>query len=268
MMDFALDNLHQFTWVVCHSSAGKDSQTALRQVLHAADQQDYPRDRIVVSHQDLGRMEWPGTKELARLQADIYGLRFEVTRYRDKRGQEKTLLDYARERLKWPDSSNRWCTSEYKRGPGNRLLTALSRERPGAILQVFGIRAEESPARRKKLVFEQDKRASTGIKPVFNWLPIHGWSLEQVWADIELSGVPYHYAYDLGMPRLSCCFCIFAPKGALMLAALHNPDLFEEYLELEAFMGHDFQHKKPLRLIKEALDRGEEPPMVTGNWNM
>lgn len=30
---------------------------------------------------------------------------------------------------------------------------------------------------------------------------------------------------DLGMPRLSCCFCIFSPRSALLLAGKHNPGL-------------------------------------------
>lgn len=260
--------LSSYEWVVCHSSAGKDSQTALRQTVLEADRQGFPRERIVVAHQDLGRMEWKGTKALAALQALRYGLRFEVTRYRNRDGAELTLLDYVRQRGKWPSASNRFCTSEFKRGPGNRLLTRLSRERRGAMLQVFGFRAEESTNRAKKPVFVQDKRASTGIKPVFNWLPIHQWTEEQVWADIRRSSVPSHPAYELGMPRLSCCFCIFAPKGALMIAAKHNRELFAEYLRLEAAIGHDFQYQHPLRMIKEALDSGETPPPMTGKWNM
>jgi hypothetical protein len=36
------------------------------------------RDRIVVVHADLRRIEWPGTRELAREHADHYGLRIEV----------------------------------------------------------------------------------------------------------------------------------------------------------------------------------------------
>ena len=41
---------------------------------------------------------------------------------------------------------------------------------------------------------------------------------------IRRSGVPYHYAYDFGMPRLSCMFCFYAPKSALRLAGSHNRD--------------------------------------------
>lgn len=80
-------NLLDYNWVVVNSSAGKDSQTALRQVVQLADAQGFHRDRIVVSHQDLGRMEWAGTKELVFVQAAHYGLRVEVSEYVDRRGE-------------------------------------------------------------------------------------------------------------------------------------------------------------------------------------
>jgi len=54
----------------------------------------------------------------------------------------------------------------------------------------------------------------------------------------------------------------------LMIAGKLNPELLDIYVKLEAEIGHDFQHKKPIRLIKEALDNGETPPEMDGNWNM
>lgn len=263
-----IPQLHDYTWIVVHSSAGKDSQTALRRTLLECARQGYPFNQVVVSHQDLGRMEWAGTRELAQRQAAHYGLRFEVTRYRNKDGVELDLLDYVRKRGKWPDSDNRFCTSEFKRGPGNRLLTMLSKERPGSILQVFGFRADESPARKRKPVFEQDKRASTGVKPVFNWLPIHEWTVGQVWEDIRLSGVPWHPAYDLGMKRLSCCFCVFAPRNALLLSGKANPELLDTYCAMEAEIGHTFQNGRSLSDVREAIHNDETPGEDTEKWNM
>jgi 3'-phosphoadenosine 5'-phosphosulfate sulfotransferase (PAPS reductase)/FAD synthetase len=261
-------NLHDYAWVVVNSSGGKDSQTALRFVWKLALAQDYPLDRIVVSHQDLGRMEWEGTKELAAAQAAHYNLAFEVSSYVDKVGEELSLLDYARRRKMWPSNQQRWCTSEMKRGPGNRVLTRLSRRRAGDILQVFGFRAEESPARRKRPVMQINPRASSLKRVVTDWLPIHTWTEAQVWADIRESGVASHPAYALGMPRLSCVFCIFAPEGALMISGKHNPQLLQEYITVEREIGHDFQNGKPLRLIAEALERGEQAPAISGAWNM
>jgi 3'-phosphoadenosine 5'-phosphosulfate sulfotransferase (PAPS reductase)/FAD synthetase len=261
-------DLAEYSWVVVCSSGGKDSQTALRKMVLLAEEQGYPRAKIVVSHQDLGRMEWAGTRELAEEQAHHYGLRFEVSRYRTVKGEEIDLLEYVRRRGKWPSQSNRTCTSEWKRGPGNRVLVQLSKERLGPILQCFGFRSEESAARAKRPVFQPNPRASSGKRPVTDWLPIHGWTEEQVWVDILESGVAYHPAYDLGIKRLSCSFCIFSPRAALLIAGRVRPDLLDEYVQLESEIGHDFQFKKPIKLIQEALERGEEPGSDDGKWGM
>jgi hypothetical protein len=79
--------------------------------------------------------------------------------------------------------------------------------------------------------------------------------------------VPHHYAYDLGMPRLSCCFCIFSPKPALLLAGKHNPDLLQEYVETEATIGHSFRNGFKIAEIKAALDAGAQPGKVQ-DWVM
>ena len=245
MMDKYLDR--DWTWIVVNSSGGKDSQTALRMVVKKCDKLEISRSRIVVSHQCLGRVEWPGTLDLVRAQADHYGLRVEVSRYRDRRGKELDLLDYVRRRDKWPSSSARYCTSEFKRGPGGRVLTALSREKPGPVLNVYGFRSEESPARAKKKVFARNVRFTTKSRDVYDWLPILNLTEIEVWKSISSSTVPHHYAYDLGMRRLSCCFCIFATQDDLKISSKANPELFAEYCDLEDDLNHAFQHGKPLR---------------------
>ena len=262
-------NLHSYRWIVVNSSGGKDSQTALEVVVKACDAAGIGRDRIVVSHQDLGHVEWKGTQELVRAQAAHYGLRVEISRYRNKAGQELGLLDYVRRRGMWPgQGANRYCTSEFKRSPGLRTITKLCREHEGDVLEVFGFRAQESPARAKHQVLELNERASNSKRQVWTWLPIHTWTESQVWASIKASGVPAHEAYALGMPRLSCAFCIFAPRNALLIAGKHNPELLAEYVKLEREIGHTFQNGKSLADIQAALARGEQPGAVDGNWNM
>jgi 3'-phosphoadenosine 5'-phosphosulfate sulfotransferase (PAPS reductase)/FAD synthetase len=262
-------DLKSFRWIVVNSSGGKDSQTALREVVRLADAQGIARDRIVVSHQCLGRMEWEGTRDLAQAQAAHYGLRFEVSKYRNAAHVELTLLDYVRAREKWPSSQNRFCTSEFKRSPGARVITKLSQEAAGDVLQVFGFRAEESPARAKKNVFVRNARISSQRRTVMDWLPIHNWTQAQVWADIKASGVPYHQAYDLGMPRLSCAFCIFAPKAALMIAGKANPELLDEYVKVEAEIGHSFKNGTTIKSVQDSIKAGELVGAVNdGNWNM
>jgi len=262
--------------VVC-SSGGKDSQTALRFIMAMAGQQGYDHSKIIVSHQCLGRMEWPGTLNLVKLQAKIYGLRVEVESYRDKAKQHLTLLDYVRKRRMWPSSTNRCCTSEFKRGASGRVLTRLGNEvikkpddlTPARILNIFGFRAEESSAGAKRKPYSLNTRFTTLGRQVFDYLPIHTWTEEQVWEDIHASGVPHHWAYDEGMQRLSCTYCIFAPRNALLTAAWLRPDLLQEYVDLETEIGHDFQHKKPLRDIQAAMLAGERPVQNKAEkWSM
>jgi 3'-phosphoadenosine 5'-phosphosulfate sulfotransferase (PAPS reductase)/FAD synthetase len=131
----------------------------------------------------------------------------------------------------------------------------------------MGLRAEESPARARRSPSAFDPRASNGRRHVDVWLPIHSWSVQQVWDRIRASGVRHHPAYDLGMPRLSCCFSIFSPRSALLLAGKHNPDLLAEYVEVERQIGHKFRLELPLASIQEALNRGEEPGPIQ-DWIM
>ena len=64
-----LPALRDYDWIVINSSACKDSQAMLDYVVELADTHDVPRGRLIVAHVDLGRVEWPGTRELAEERA-------------------------------------------------------------------------------------------------------------------------------------------------------------------------------------------------------
>jgi 3'-phosphoadenosine 5'-phosphosulfate sulfotransferase (PAPS reductase)/FAD synthetase len=209
-------NLHNYDIIIINSSAGKDSLCAIWEVCRIAKEQGYPMENICVSHQDLGKMEWAKTKELAEQQAELFGLPIYYSKRRNKDGYEETLLEYVIRRGKWPSKKQRWCTSDFKRGPGARIITALTKGKKNCnVLYVFGFRSDESPERSKKQVLKQNKRQSTLTRKVYEWLPIHHWSTERVWNVIRENHLPYHFAYDLGMPRLSCVFCIFRKDFSL-----------------------------------------------------
>lgn len=248
--------LSEFDLVVISTSGGKDSQAMLAYV-HGLALLEGVEERLVCVHADLGDMEWPGTRELARAQAEHFNVRFEVcSRIGGIAARSSSvyeadevygdLLDYARRRGSWPSSSARWCTSEFKRGPIDRLITALAREvreargipkgMPVRVLLCMGMRSEESPARARREAVRI--RRDTKNVHVTEWLPIKDWSTEQVWEVIEASEAPVHPAYALGMSRLSCVFCVLASKSDLRIAAAHNPDLLERYLEVEQATGH------------------------------
>ncbi len=261
-------NLRSYHWIVLNSSAGKDSQCMLDFVVEQADRARVRRSRLVVAHADLGRVEWPGTRELAEEQARHYGLEFIAVRR-----SQGDLLEHTLQRGMFPSPGVRWCTSDHKRTPVMTVFTRLAnRSRQEGvqvcrILNCLGMRAEESPARAKKLPFTPNELASNGRRQVDDWLPLHAWTLEQVWSRIRASGVRHHPAYELGMPRLSCCFCIFSPRSALLLAGKHNPELLAEYVAVEKQIGHRFRVELPLADIQAALAKGEEPGTIR-DWFM
>jgi 3'-phosphoadenosine 5'-phosphosulfate sulfotransferase (PAPS reductase)/FAD synthetase len=303
-------NLKAYDWIVVNSSAGKDSQAMLDVVVERA-RADGVLDRVVVVHCDLGRVEWPGTPELAERQARHYGVRFEkisrpqgdlliqveqraatiarkgkaaspfpsptnryCTAHQKTDQANKVINKLVREKAAspWPSSTNRWCTSDQKRGQVSVVINRLAKERRKKgrrvrVLNCLGMRAAESPARSKLLPFRLDRRQTNGRKVVHTWLPLFAWTVDDVWARIRASGVEHHYAYDLGMPRLSCCFCIFAPRSALMLSGRHNPELLDEYVRLELKVGSKFKADLSLKEIQDAIRRGDDPGEVR-TWEM
>lgn len=247
-------DLHSYDIILVNSSAGKDSQATLDYIVEQARAQDVLAC-VVVVHADLGRVEWAGTKELAAEQAAHYGVRFEVV----KRSQD--LLDHIEQRRLWPSSNTRYCTSDHKRDQVAPLITRLVKElglkdRKARVLNCLGIRAQESSARSKKAQFAADKRLTNSKRSVVTWYPIFHWTEAEVWARIKASGVRHHPAYDLGMKRLSCCFCVFAPKSALVIAGRHNPELLDAYVDVEARIGHQFTATLSIAAVREAVRSG------------
>jgi len=243
-------DLGSYDCILVNSSAGKDSQAMLDYLVELADTQGVSRDKFVVVHCDLGRVEWTGTLELAQEQAEHYGLRFEVVRrelgdlLEQVEQRHAANLAKGKENSPWPSLDNRWCTSDQKTAQVLKLITRLTKElslpggRQARILNCLGLRAEESPARAKKAEFEVEKKATNGKRHTDRWLPIFDWTEEQVWDRIWASGVRYHEAYEVGMPRLSCCFCVLASPKDWAIAARYNRALAEEYVAVEDRVGH------------------------------
>lgn len=264
--------LSSYDIVIVNSSGGKDSLVALYEICRMADEQGYSKEQIIVSHQDLGLMEWPGTKELVKKQADHFGLRVVFSKYQDEYGKELTLLEYVKKRGKWPSRNQRWCTSDFKRGPGSTVITEHTKElMDSRVLYVFGFRKSESPTRKKKKRISVSKRHSRlsahGSRIVREYLPIHSYSDRKVWQIIRDNDLPYAKPYDLGVPRYSCRFCFFMGFDALVLSGIHNPELLDEYVEVEDITGHSFRQDFTIKSVREAIAAGYVPKRVA-NWTM
>lgn len=247
---FAPD-LASYDILLANISGGKDSRTILRVLVMACITAGVPLSRIVCVFADVGADdEWPGTADIAAEHAAAYGLRFitvcrTVTDPATGRRRQQGLLEYIAHRGLWPDARNRFCTSDLKRGPILTVMTSLVTEARQAgitsrrvrLLNVMGMRAQESADRRLMAPFSRDQGASNKTRrEVDQWLPIHHWTAEEVWADIRASGVPYHYAYDLGFPRVSCTLCVLASKSSLIRAAQLFPERAARRIAVERYM--------------------------------
>jgi 3'-phosphoadenosine 5'-phosphosulfate sulfotransferase (PAPS reductase)/FAD synthetase len=273
-------DLTEYDWVVVSTSGGKDSEAMLSYVKRLAEAAGIG-DRVVAVHADLGIADWTGTVELARKQAAALGIRFELCSRIGKRGTKDGKIykkgevfgavpDFAEHRGMWPALHGpRWCTGHFKAEPIKTVFTALAREwrnatgikeRPCHILDCQGLRAEESNPRAK--IPQLRELLKTRNQWVETWLPIQFWKVGEVWAEIKAAGLPHHRAYDIGLPRLSCVFCIYAPRAALVLAGRHNKELLREYVRVEKEIGHTFRQDLSLAEVLEAVEAGEKGEAV------
>jgi len=195
----------------------------------------------------------------------------------DARGEHEAAAK-SRKTPVWPSRAARSCTKDFKTGPVYVLYTKLAnewRERTGEtrecrILNCLGIRGAEGDERSKKPSFKHEEKSSSASRHIDTFYPIHWWSNDRVWDEIRKSGAPHHWAYDLGMPRLSCPFCVLAGKSALMTAAKALPERFERYLGAEKTTGSRFATSGKgdwdgsLAGIKRALEVGETISKVEG----
>jgi DNA sulfur modification protein DndC len=241
---------------VCNNSGGKDSQ-AMAILLAMM----VPADQILNLHASLGEdgtdeegVEWPDTWGHVQYMGEALGLETRVC------AAEKTFFGMVRtsaERMKangtyengspWPSPKYRQCTSDLKRGPLTKAIRAYVREtnHNGIIVNCMGLRAEESSQRAKKVTWARNKKMEAktergAFQEWYEWLPIHDWLVEKVFEVILSAGQRPHWAYEKGMKRLSCCFCIMASKEDLSLAAELRPELYAKVVRMERELGKSF----------------------------
>lgn len=263
--------LKSYDWIVINTSAGKDSQEMMRLVVAQAKAEGV-FDRCIALHCDLGQLEWAGTKQLAKEQAAFYGLPFRVALKPGGDILDRVLRNYQARphQAPWPGQTTRFCTSEWKTSQAKVEMTKLKggRGKAGRFLNCLGLRAEESALRADCTMCKgADSRAElppslrakktwvrrsecwfcggtgerTSMRPLMinsktwidEWLPIHKRTKDEIWEGIIQSGVPFHRAYPLGFPRLSCVFCFYAPFDLMVYAGHYNRELLDAYVSLE-----------------------------------
>lgn len=272
--------------------SGKDAHAMLDRIVVQA-RSAGAFDRLFTVHADMGLMEWPSVhhggrdypsnRELVAQTALHYGIPAErhietrrVVIDPDGTRRAQSLLEQIAMWRKFPDAARRWCTSDSKVGKIQVALTPLVNQcrrqlgRPVRILNVTGVRAEESTKRANRPTYSVGY--ANKHRHQDEYLPVHHLSTAAVRAIVDGSGMAHHWAYDSepgardwgGMSRLSCSLCIMSNKADLVLAARRRPRLAALYAEVEHAINHLFKLAMPMSRVLElaAEPGGPEPGVV------
>ncbi|MFJ5952602.1 phosphoadenosine phosphosulfate reductase family protein [Streptomyces noursei] len=249
LADHPVDLIRAADLIIIQTSSGKDSTVAMHRTVAAAKAAGCLH-KVRVMHCDLGS-EWPGVPELARRQAERYGIPFLLVT------PDGGFLGMVENRQMWPDAKRRLCTSALKRDPTGPVITTwvaeLGLDRQAIVLNVLGVRGAESASRALKARLALDTRTTSANRLVLTWNIIHELSEQDVWQDIASNGLEYHPIYDTGLERLSCVYCVLAGPDWLILAtrvcfALELPHP-ETFAALERRIGHSFKQDFTLNAI-------------------
>ncbi|MBR8043384.1 phosphoadenosine phosphosulfate reductase family protein [Burkholderia cenocepacia] len=234
-------------------SGGKDSQACAIAVAKYLDAIGHTGPRVLV-HSDLGRVEWKDSLPVCERLAAHLG--WELITVRRGAGdmlarwEGRWAANLARYRdlscvkviLPWSTPSMRFCTSELKSAPISSALRKRFRDLP--IVNVTGIRREESSARSKMPVWKHDARLTRRTAAGVTWNSIIDLSIDDVFDIIRDAGLDLHEAYtQYGASRVSCAYCIMSSEADLAAAASceDNHALYRLMVELEATSTFAFQ---------------------------
>ena len=244
--------LSDYNGIVISISGGKDSQTILDEMFYAVKRDNWG-GRLLAVHADTGA-EWPQSLPHCQMLCKHYGIELRVAI------PHRALPEHIERRCRklqadgrkggWPSSACRYCTSDCKRNPIQKVIREVfDTKNTYSVLSVTGERREESSHRAKLSEIEPNKPLTAGKRSVMNYRPILDMTLEQVWTRIRETGLPRHVAYDLGNERLSCALCVLANERDIRNGAVHNPELRDRYLQIERETGHTFKNGKSLQKI-------------------
>lgn len=253
-IDATIDSLIAANAAVCiGASGGKDSQAVALAVARHLDAVGHRGPRVLV-HADLGRVEWQDSLAVCQRLAEHLGWELIVVRrpagdmldrWESRWVSRSTAyieLETVRLTLPWATPAMRFCTSELK---VDQISRALRKRFPtGPIVSVDGVRAQESQARAKKAINSPAAKLTRKGHVGVNWHAILPWSVEDVFAEIDASGLAPHVAYRVhGSSRVSCNYCIMGSLPDLTIAANldEHLDTYRALVDLECRSTFAFQ---------------------------
>lgn len=218
--------------LVINFSGGKDSSAMLALLCER-----YPHLEKHVVFADTG-WEHVDAIEWSKSIVERFGLPLHIVR-----NPNKDFFSMVRHRGKFPSPNQRQCTSDLKRGP---IQTWIRRNvSDPVVINCMGLRAEESPARAKKLRMSRNKKLTNGKRIVWDWLPIQDWTTNQVLVFLAKRNIPLHPVYRY-LNRFSCRVCIYMTRDNLLAVKANDPDAFLKIANLEEEIDFTMQPGKKL----------------------
>ena len=234
-------------------SGGKDSQACAIATIRHLDAIGHTGPRVLI-HSDLGAVEWLESIDVCRDLAKGLGVelmevgraagglmerwesRWDSSKRRYEDLETVTLV------LPWSTPGMRFCTSELKT---QVIASALKKRfKDLDILNVTGIRRQESAGRSKAPISKRNDSLCRKGSEFWSWNSIVSWGVEQVFSCIKEAGFELHRGYrEFGMGRISCVFCIMS-NAADMANSARNPDhtpIYRRMVDLEIKSTFGFQ---------------------------
>lgn len=246
-------------------SGGKDSQMAAVTVAQLLNRLGHKGPRLLV-HADLGAIEWTASQTVcerlaAHLNMELLVVRRKAggllerweTRWANNLERYRTL-SCVRMILPWSTPQMRFCTSELKAAVIAQALKA--RFKHEVLVNVTGVRREESNARRNAPIAKLDPRLTRKQQQGFLWNPLADWTVSDVFAGVRAARLDLHEAYTTyGSSRVSCTFCILASLNDLRSAAAcdQNRAAYLRIVKLEVASAFAFQGARWLGDVAPAL---------------
>ena len=144
------------------------------------------------------------------------------------------LLSLVLHYRKIPGFGCRYCTRALKMNPGNKWIR--NSYPTGKVIECFGFRAEESPARAKKEILMPNSELCTRNREVLNFAPLLDWKTSDVVELVQAEGFQLFHTYDY-LSRLSCRFCFLAGKRDQEATRINDPEGYEQVQQVLEAIG-------------------------------
>jgi hypothetical protein len=226
-----------YSAVIVNYSTGIDSTGTLFWAI-----KNYPKEKIWLVYCDTG-LEYDINDDLVVRTATILGIKYVILRH------EKGFLGILEHRQKFPDSSNRWCTSYLKRDVTDKWIRANRPLLGENVLFLTGERRDESPRRAKLLSLELHRTTlKTERKGKFTctWhRPVLDFEKGAMFEQGKKLKLDPHPCYEY-LERCSCIACIFMPDRYAAENMARYPEKFRALVQAELKYGHTWKQRASL----------------------